>query len=306
MHTNVGPALVEEIILDDPGNGADMARLSFLDSEPPEQCRLTQHTQAVTSRELHKEFVNYWVNIWWRDSWETSKNVQSWPAFLQALPPRPADAADVCINMRDLTLWNKALQRLNPRRATGYDGFSTEELKGLTGRPLEDLMELFHVAVQKGFPSHLARARVHMLAKRDEPQSFADGRPITVFSTTYRLWTSIVARELLSAWAKWMPESIAGSMPGRSAADIAYHIQCRVEEALDSKTPLVGFSLDISKCFNNLPRAPVAALMIHLGAPPDLINRWMQMLSVAERCPILAGAVTTPMGATTGVPEGDA
>ena len=306
LHTDAGPAMLREILVDDQGDRADMARIHFDSGVPPEKCAVRQHTQAVTSQELHREFVNYWVHIWWRDSRESSTDVRCWTEFLQDLPPAPPEARPVAIDMSDISLWERALKRLNPRRATGYDGFSTEELKGLSGQPLKDMVQLFCMAVEKGYPAHLARAKVHTLAKRDNPMSFADSRPITVFSTTYRLWTGIVARELLQAWAVWMPASIAGSMPGRCAGDIAYHIQCKVEEALLSCKPITGFSFDITKCFNNLPRAPVARLLKHLGAPALLVDAWMQMLAVAERCPVFGGSVTTPMGATTGVPEGDA
>ena len=110
-------------------------------------------------------------------------------------------------------------------------------------------------------------------------------------------------REILSAWSRWLPPAVAGSLPGRSASDVAYCVQCVIEDALLHGKPLAGFSLDISKAFNQLPRSPVAALLVHLGAPADLVGAWMEALRVAERCPILGGGIGVPMPATTGAPE---
>ena len=304
--TDAGPAMVDEVLTETQGERADMIRMTFAQGPAPDKCRLRQHTQAVTGVELHREFVNYWVDIWWRDSRDQARAVEKWPQFLQELPPRPPEACEVQVDMRDVTLWKQALRRLRPQKATGYDGFSPGELKGLQDRPLEDLAELFHVAVLKGYPAHLAQAKVYTLAKKDDPKSFADGRPITIFATIYRLWASILAREVLRVWASWMPLEVSGSMPGRCSNDVAYSLQAAIEEALLSGAPLGGFSLDITKCFNMIPRAPAAHLMRYLGMPASLVATWQRILEVSEKSPVLAGGLEVSMGATTGVPEGDA
>ena len=302
--TDVGVATVDAILPETQGDRPDMVRLNFHDVPAPPHCQLHQPTQAVTTDELHREFVNYWVDIWWRDS-PCSAQVDKWPGFLAELPPRPPEAVPVQARMRDISLWERAL-KLRPHKATGYDGFSPAELKGLRGRPLADLVELFHVAITAGFPKHLARAKVYTLAKIDEPKSFADGRPITIFATIYRLWASILSKEILGVWSSWMSSEVAGSMPGRSCSDVAYSLQTAIEQAVLSGSPLGGFSLDITKCFNMIPRAPAAHLMQYLGVPEPLVQFWQQILEVSEKSPVLAGGIGSSMGATTGVPEGDA
>ena len=206
----------------------------------------------------------------------------------------------------EVSVWEDALRRLRPHRATGYDGFSPAELKGLTGRMLEDMIYLFDQVVRLGFPTHLARSRVHVLSKTDCPQSFSDGRPITIYSTMYRLWTSLLARSILHQWSAWMPVEVAGGMPHRCSSDIAFEIQRSIEAALLRHQPLGGFSLDISKCFNQIPRPPISCLLKHLGVPPNIVDRWIQILTVSERTPVFHGTMGASMGASTGTPEGDA
>ena len=151
----------------------------------------------------------------------------------------------------------------------------------------------------------MARARVHTLAKCEQPLSFSDGRPITIFGATYRLWASIVALEVLRHWSEWLPDAVAGSIPGRSSRDIAYRLQSAIEEALSGQRPLGGFSVDITKAFNQLPRPPIVMLLKKLRVPPELVDFWHQFLQASERLPLLAGGLGAPIGSTTGAPEGD-
>ena len=134
-------------------------------------------------------------------------------------------------------------------------------------------------------------------------QTFA---PITIFGTTYRLWSSILARQILAQWAAWLPFEVAGGVPLRNVRDISYCIQALVEESLASSQPLAGFSIDLVRCFNHLPRAPIGALLKHLGVDAHLVAMWLNFLSVAQRSAMLAGSLCSPFGASTGVPEGDA
>ena len=304
--SSAGEAVVEEILPETQGERADWAKVKFLSVPPPERCRLMQKTQAVTCQELHREFVEYWSRIWWRDTRTESLSEESWPDFMALLPARPEVAETVQLALQDVSVWEAALRRLQPHKATGYDGFSPAELKGIQGQALRDLVALFQQVLRIGFPKHLARSRVHVLSKCECPTTFGDGRPITIYSATYRLWSGIVARTVLAAWAAWLPPGIAGSLPGRCSSGIAFEIQSRIEAAILDGEPLSGFSLDITKCFNNLPRPPVARLLKHLGMPPDVVDRWMQFLDVSERNPVFNGGMCAPIGASTGTPEGDA
>ena len=305
VYTSSGKAVVEDVLVETEGERADLVKLNFLEQGPPPQCKLSQTTQAVTGPELEREFSEFWVRLWWRDSRLASRSIEEWGAFLQEVPDAPEHVAPIAIPLTDVNLWEQAQARIRPHRATGYDGFSPSELKDIRGSQLQDLVALFDVAVRKGYPAHLARARVHTLAKVDVPESFSDGRPITIFGATYRLWASIVARAVLQSWSAWLPDAVAGSVPGRSSRDIAYRIQCAVEEALAGRSPLGGFSIDITKAFNQLPQPPVMLLLKRLGVPPDIVDFWHNFLQVSERSPVLGGGIGTPIGSTTGAPEGD-
>ena len=118
-----------------------------------------------------------------------------------------------------------------------------------------------------GMPDFLMHGRVCVLSKCDCPKAFNDGRPITVLSAIYRLWSSVLSLQLLRLWQHKLPSSIYGGVPGRSARDITFALQHRIEAALLNKEELSGFVLDLTKCFNLLPRPPLGQLLPAFGLP---------------------------------------
>ena len=78
-----------------------------------------------------------------------------------------------------------------------------------------------------------------------------------------------------------------------------------MEAALSDSAPLAGFSVDIVKCFNQLPRLPLRALLSHLGFPADVLVLWFGFLEQTERAPCFLGSLGSGLSSTTGVPEGD-
>ena len=269
----------------------------------PQQATLQQDTDASAPLELHKAFVEYWSPIWLRDPAKSS--LSDWESFMESLPPSPEASRSFELDMEDLSLWKEQIQGLKPGRAVGCCGFSTEELKWLPDTPLADLVQLFSLACKYGCPTSLTGGTVHTLAKVDNPTCMGHGRPITVLSTIYRLWSSVAARAILRKWASWLPISVCGSIPNRSSRDVAYVIEAQVEKALLSKQPKHGFSLDIIKCFNQLPRVPLEHLLKHLHFPEHILTMWMDFLKRLERRSVFHGDLGFPFPSTTGVPEGD-
>ena len=191
------------------------------------------------------------------------------------------------------------------RSATGACGFTVSELKSLPDQAITDLAMIFETATRHGFPKHLAQARVAVLANRQQPTSMAHGRPIVIFATLCRLWASTTAKSILRHWSKWMPWEVRGCLPNREARDISFALECLVEQALYNKQALTGFSIDIVKCFNQIPRLPLRKLLSHLGMPGHVLSLWFDFLAKTERCPSFHGCMGTGLPSTTGVPEGD-
>ncbi|OLP99125.1 hypothetical protein AK812_SmicGene18333 [Symbiodinium microadriaticum] len=131
-------------------------------------------------------------------------------------------------------------------------------------------------------------------------------RPISVLSMVYRVWGSIRARQCLRHLSQFVPPGLLGNVPGRSASNAWYSIQLAVERSLREGLPLSGFSADLVKAFNLLPRAPTFAFAMLCGIPCGLVRAWSAALAGLERRFRIRGSVGPGVMSSTGFPEGDA
>ena len=271
----------------------------------PETCQLQQATEASNPRELQRAFAQFWSPLWNRDKGAARHDIESWSDFITSLPLPPAAAQTTSIDYGNLQLWTDQLRRMNPRSATGYCGFSVAELKWLPPAPLQDLVSIFRLCMRFGWPNHMGRATVTSLAKVALPTGMDQSRPITVFATLYRFWSSTMCTALLRQWARWLPEGVMGCVPGRSVRDLSLQIELQVERSHLLKSPFGGFSIDIIKCFNQLPRLPLRFLLGHLQVPEEVLVPWFDLLDHCHRLPVFLGSIGVPLTSTTGMPEGD-
>ncbi|CAE7340139.1 unnamed protein product [Symbiodinium necroappetens] len=278
--------------------------LHFAQQPLPMSCKLCQATEAVTARELHRCFTNFWHPLWNRDQGPAATDLDCWTSFITSLPAPPPECNSLQLQLDDPAFWQQHLRNLKPRSATGYCGFSNQELRWLPSAPLEDLVRLFTLCSVHGWPKHLARATVSTLAKVSQPLGMQHGRPITVFANLYRLWASGVAKAVLEHWSSWLPRGVMGSVPGRSVRDLSLALECQIELHLLASTPFAGFSIDVVKCFNQLPRVPLRFLLAHLGFPEPVLHAWFDWLDCCHRLPVFHGSIGPPVLSCTGMPEG--
>ena len=269
----------------------------------PDKGELRQEHTACTSSELDQEFQSYWSPMWERDP-APGIEPNRWEAALKSVESMPSLSL-IQLDMMSLPLWRKAIQQMADRRATGICGWRPAELKLLPDTTIELLARLFEKALCLELPPHLLIASVSVLAKVAMPESIGQSRPITVFSTIYRIWSSVAARQILRHWGNIFPRSVMGSMPGRSARDLSYQQQHVIERALLEGRALYGLSLDIIKCFNCIPWQPTFHMLKKLGVPSALVDCWGRALANVRKYPVFLHSLGSPMTSTTGVPEGD-
>ena len=293
-------------VVDDPAvPGTKLLLVQSPGTAPFQRGSLSQHTAAATPQELERKFQDCWFPIWNRDSRLASKDVFQWPAFMSMVPD-PAPALSHALNLADLGPWQESLKKMKPGRATGVCGCAVDELRTMPPPVLADLVALFQDVLQVGqFPTHLCKATVSCVPKVASPETMADCRPITVCATIYRLFATTVTRQVLGQWAAWLPEGLKGSVPGRSSRDTALNVELDVEHALRANQPLMGFSIDLKKFFNKIPRPPVLFLLSVMGVPDDILTVWSSFLDKGDRVPLLGGHHGVPIPSSNGVFEGD-
>ena len=194
---------------------------------------------------------------------------------------------------------------MKPFKAPGLDGWRAQELQRLPFRAIEDLASIFHVIWPTNLTATQMLARVILLAKTPNPETFSDGRPITILGYIPRLTSKLVADQLLREWGKSWDPQIAGGLPFRAVKDITIQQQYILEKAHTSNTPYGGFTLDLTKAFNLIPRQIARQLLIHFGAPDNAIGFWIRSLNEMQRMLQTRQGFSHSYPSTTGAPEGD-
>ena len=96
---------------------------------------------------------------------------------------------------------------------------------------------------------------------------------------------------------------LCGSIPGRSATDIAMQLQISLEKHILQGQCIYGASLDLHKAFNTLNRDLLKNLCRKLGLGPIWFP-YENALRKMERFFNVRGEWSKPLKSTTGVPEG--
>ena len=265
---------------------------------------LVQDSVACTASELHRVFSDFWSPLWQRDH-AMAPGLDHWPEFGELVAGSNVSLPPVSLSSISPDVWSDAIKRMSSRKATGVCGWAVSDLKLLPPEAVEVLQLIFERAVQVGMPAHMLQARVSVLAKVFAPDSIRQSRPITIYSTLYRVWSSCLTRKVLKEWAPHFPENIAGSLPGRSSRDLSYRQQHAIECALVHKRPRLGLSIDIVKCFNQLGWAPLYHMLHALGLPRDVLEFWFNCLSKMERRSAFLGDLGPAIRCYNGAPEGD-
>ena len=272
--------------------------------EPFVRGSLSQHTAAATPQELDRKFPDCGYPIWNRDDRSRSRDIFAWPAFLEQVPDAPS-VPPLQLDLGSVEAWRRALHKMRPGRATRVCGCAVDELRSMPESVLCDLVGSRESWSWGGSLSVFVRAQQAAFQKIESLQSMSDCRPITVCATIYRLFATVITRQVLDQWAKWLPEGLKGAIPGRSSRDTALGIELAVEQALLRKASLMGLSLDLKKFFNKIPRPPILFLLSHMGLPDTILSVWGDFLERGFRLPSIRGHLGVPIPSMNGVFEGD-
>ena len=268
----------------------------LLNGQVPSHGDLCQNIYAFDLDEMAGPFQNYWSQFWNRDTELDETTDHPWSDLVTSLQNRIPPTEPLSIQWADPHIIEQTIRRMKPFRAVGIDGWRAEDLQALPFAAVED----FALVLARIWPP-----RVILLAKRTPALSITDGRPITILGYISRLTSKIVADQLLSQWAQTWPSAISGGLPFRGVQDITFLQQFQIEQAKKRTQPWRGFTLDLIKAFNLLPRRVLYHLLIHHGAPSEAIQFWFTNLRRLTRRLQVRNNVGPSMSMTTGVPEGD-
>lgn len=245
---------------------------------------------------------SFWTARWQKHSSVSESDWNRILAFGRAFMPK----SRLEYKHLDVHGWHDVNTRYNDKAARGPDGFHGRDLQLAPQSFQSALLELLTAIEEQRieWPDQLLTGFVACLAKTVTAAEAAHFRPIIIFSTIYRSWSTARARPLLAHLATLATDTQLGFLPGKEALQISFMIQGLVELCVSAGSALQGLVTDIQKAFENIPRLPVMRLAQHTGAPQEILQAWDSFLTKMERRFQIRGEIGPPHRSTCGVPEG--
>ena len=263
--------------------------------------------QFVSDPELiQKAFFEFWAPFWLRDDLFHAESPDAWKDFLEMTKfcPKLCDT-DLSLD-HTVDEWIDAISTTKTQTSRGICGFSQPELRAMHPQGIRYIIDCCKSVEHCGLPDWMMIAKVLLLPKFQGAVQIKDMRPITVFSLINRTWCKVVARRMLRQWSSSIPSCVVGALPKRSCSQLSLQNAILIENELKIGAGDVGgFYLDICKCFNGFGRLPVVLFMQHCGFPRRFALFWKKSLDRMSRSLFALDTFSTPVGASTGLPEGD-
>ena len=193
-----------------------------------------------------------------------------------------------------------------PRTAVGLDSWSPNDIALLPDVALAWVTQLFTL-LESGspWPPQLCHAGGHLLQKPDSdplmPLSF---RVLTISSAIYRVWAKIRLAHLQPWMDTWqLPEMHAG-FKQVGAEDAWYSTGLDLEHARLNDLPAVGGSLDLYKCFDQIIRPMLYAVLAISGIPINVLACYMNFQEALQIRFHVLNTIGTPHHHKCGIPQG--
>ena len=246
------------------------------------------------------------VSEFWHKRWSRHKDLppDHWQRIMDFvsshIAPLPFSATPLSVGH-----WDPILARFQSRSARGADSYDHLDLKRMPVSFKEALLGMLEkVEAGEDWPQQLLLGLGHCAPKHLAAATVGDYRPIIVFSTIYRAWSSLRSTSFLRTLGALAGPRMHGFLPGREAGDVWFQMQALIEASLSDSTLLVGCSTDVEKAFESIPRGPLEKLGAALGLPLDFLSAWFRFLNGCQRRFLIHGCVGEPIPSFSGLPEG--
>ena len=82
-----------------------------------------------------------------------------------------------------------------------------------------------------------------------------------------------------------------GGFRGKAADSASYELALAIEESECEGRPFSALSVDIQKCFDQIPRELVVLMVLVLGGPFEIVSAWYRIMSRMKVINILSDSV---------------
>lgn len=192
--------------------------------------------------------------------------------------------------------------------AQGSDGIPLSHLKMTLYVTLPVLVDIFNCSLQSRiFPSSWKHALVRPLAKKNNPVSMGDFRPISILCAPSKLLESVAHKQLEEFVSNnsLLDPLQSGFRANHSTQTALINIVDEVREAIDKGKITLLIAIDYSRAFDLVNIPLLVEKLKYLGIS-DAVCNWIKSFLVKREQVVVAPSCETsvPLARTLGVPQG--
>lgn len=201
----------------------------------------------------------------------------------------------------------EAVWKLDPDSAAGPDGYTGYFFRHCWEIIQQDVyMATLDFFVGVPIPRAMASAQIVLIPKINNPDSFADFRPICLCTFINKVFTRILASRLSHILPKLISLEQAGFMKGRSIQDnvlLAYELVQYIDKRCRGSNVVV--KLDMIKAFDRISWSFLKAVLFKFGFPAAFVNLVMNNLNATRLSILINGISCGFFKPSRGIKQGD-
>ncbi|XP_023946281.2 LINE-1 reverse transcriptase homolog [Bicyclus anynana] len=174
--------------------------------------------------------------------------------------------------IKELDVWEH-IKKLKREKSPGPDGLKNDAL--IEGAKLltVPLTRIFNLVLRTGIiPEQWQQSDIILLYKKGDPLDIANYRPISLLSSVYKLFTSIIHSKISSIIDGAQPIEQAGFRPGFSTMDHIHTLDQVLEKYSEfNKDLYIGF-IDYTKAFDSLYHSSIWQALHNCNLDPMIIR----------------------------------
>ena len=165
------------------------------------------------------------------------------------------------------------IKRLKDGKSPGPDGLYNEVLSLGALILTPHLTRLFNMIIDtETIPEQWRTSDIILLFKKGNPADVGNYRPISLLSSIYKLFSSILLKRITQSIDKTQPREQAGFRSGFSTMDHIHTVEQIIEKCREFNRPLYVAFIDYSKAFDSVSHCSIWNALHYSGVNQKYIN----------------------------------
>ena len=192
----------------------------------------------------------------------TGDDLSSHPSLTNICNANKSNLKNFCFQPLSRNSVQLALEKLNVRKACGYDSISPRMLRLASSGIADSLTKLFNECIRKGeWPEAWKKGEWNPVHKKDDRLDERNYRPITLLSTVDKVFESMMSIQVNNHFDSKLDPCISAYRKKHSCETTLLRLTEDWKLAVDSEQFIGILSTDMSKAFDSLH----PSLMISIG-----------------------------------------